>query len=139
MRRASGLSISVVAVSLYLLAVGCWLLVTGSIRAEGIGKLIGRVFRRPYAGELQGFRRNEGHCWVASVPPELLSDKEGASRLVIFEDDRQLGPSHSAYEDIRRKGGGRFTHWGPEVYFSTTDNSDPRTNGRRYHAKEEGK
>jgi hypothetical protein len=137
MKRARAVSISVVTVSLYLLVVGFWLLVTGSIRAEGIDKLIRRVCRRRYAGELQGFRRDEGHCWVASVPPELLSDKEGASRLTVFEDDRQLGPAHSAYDDIRQKGGGRFTHWGPEVYFSTMDNSDPRTNGRRYYVKEE--
>jgi hypothetical protein len=139
MKRTHGLSISVAAVSLYLFAVGVWLVLSRSIRVEGVGKLIGRLFRSPYTGELQDFRRDEGHCWVASVSPDLLSDKEGASRLMVFEDDRQLGPAHSAYKDIRRNGGGRFTHWGPEVYFSTTDHSDPRTNGRRYHAKEESK
>lgn len=136
MERTHRLSINVITVSMYLLLVGFWLLVSGRIRAEGIGKLIGRSFCRLYAGELRDFRHDDGHCWVVSVPPELLSDKEAASRLVVFQDDQQLGPAHSTHEDIRRKGEGRFTHWGAEIYFSTADNSDPRTNGRRYRARE---
>ncbi|MEX5213169.1 MAG: hypothetical protein NW703_03295 [Nitrospiraceae bacterium] len=137
MKRTHALSIGVAAVSLYLFAVGAWLVLTRRIKVDGVGKLIRRMFRPSYAGELQDFRRDDGHCWVASVPPDLLSDKEGASHLMVYEDDRRLGPAHSSYEDVRQKGGGRFTHWGPEVYFSTTDHSDPRTNGRRYYVKEE--
>jgi hypothetical protein len=126
----------VVLVSLYLLLVGLWLLITGRIKAEGIGKMIRQSFRRPYAGELCDIRHDARHCWVAAVPSGLLSDKEGASRLVVCEDERPLGPAHCGHEDIRERGGGRFSHWGAQVYFSTLDNSDPRTNGRRYLVRE---
>jgi hypothetical protein len=126
----------VILVSLYLLLVGLWLLITGRIKAEGIGKMIPRFFRRPYAGELCDIHHDDRHCWIAVVPYGLLSDKEGASRLVVFEDNRILGPAHCGHEEIRERGGGRFSHWGAQVYFSTLDNSDPRTNGRRYHVRE---
>jgi hypothetical protein len=126
----------VVLVSLYLLLVGLWLLIAGRIKAEGVGKMIRRSFRRPYEGELRDIRHEDGHCWIAAVPCGLLSDKDGASRLVVCEDERPLGPGHCGHEDIREKGGGRFSHWGAQVYFSTWDNSDPRTNGHRYHVRE---
>jgi hypothetical protein len=46
---------------------------------------------------------------------------------------RPLGPPHSTYGDISTKGEGRFSHWTPDGFiFSTSDNSDPNTNGRRY-------
>jgi SAM-dependent methyltransferase len=34
---------------------------------------------------------------------------------------------------IRRIGAGAFSHWGRELFFSASDNSDPSTNGRTYH------
>ncbi|KWV59479.1 hypothetical protein AS156_31075 [Bradyrhizobium macuxiense] len=55
-----------------------------------------------------------------------------ASNLTIFENGHALGPPHSAHIDIREKGAGRFSHWGNGVFFSTTDGSDPRSNGRAY-------
>ena len=32
----------------------------------------------------------------------------------------------------RRLGRGRYSHWGRYIYFSSTDNTDPRKNGRSY-------
>src|SRR5262249_31938669 len=49
-----------------------------------------------------------------------------ASRLVVLEDGRPLGPAHSLHDDIRQKGGGRFSHWGDVIYLSSSDGSDPR-------------
>lgn len=55
------------------------------------------------------------------------------SQLLLFEDGRPLGPAHSLHAAIREQGGGRYSHWTREgLYFSTSDNSDPRTNGRTY-------
>jgi pectate lyase len=70
------------------------------------------------------------------LPPHLLSDRESASFMEVFEDGRPLGPGHAPHEDVRRLGQGRFSHWGDRLYFSTSDNSDPRTNGRHYTVKE---
>lgn len=71
-----------------------------------------------------------GLCWRAPLHVALPSDAEGVSALRLQEDRRELQP-HALHEDIRRLGGGRFSHWGDSLYLSTTDGSDPRTNGRR--------
>ena len=55
-----------------------------------------------------------------------------ASTLRIFENGVELNQAHSSHKDIRAYGKGRFSHWGNELYFSSSDNSDPRTNGRKY-------
>ena len=54
------------------------------------------------------------------------------STLRLFENGVEIDPAHSVHDDIRNIGKGRFSHWGTTVIFSTSDNSDPRTNGRTY-------
>ena len=62
------------------------------------------------------------------------------SRLRLLENDVAIGRPHSAHEEILVAGGGRFSHWqsapiarSPDaLIFSTSDNSDPRSNGRSY-------
>src|SRR5262249_23410057 len=78
----------------------------------------------------------EGHAWIIKVPAEFgpgdSLDATTASRLVLYEDGRELGPSHSQHETIRQIGRGAFSHWGDTLYFSTSDRSDPRKNRRKY-------
>jgi hypothetical protein len=38
------------------------------------------------------------------------------------------------HDQIRHEGKGRYSHWGDHVFFSSSDNTDPRTNGRTYRA-----
>ena len=54
------------------------------------------------------------------------------SRLQLREDGKLLGPDHAGHADIRQAGGGRYSHWGTGLWFSASDSSDPRTNGRSY-------
>jgi glucan phosphoethanolaminetransferase (alkaline phosphatase superfamily) len=54
---------------------------------------------------------------------------------MVVEDDQPLGPAHTLHDLIRTTGKGRFSHWADVVYFSASDNTDPRLNGRRYAAK----
>lgn len=54
------------------------------------------------------------------------------SRLRVLEDGVRIGVPHSLHGDIAQKGGGRFSHWGPHLIFSASDNSNPATNGRTY-------
>lgn len=54
------------------------------------------------------------------------------SGLLLFENDIAIGPGRSLHSDIAVRGKGAFSHWGDSLIFSTTDNSDPRSNGRRY-------
>jgi hypothetical protein len=67
-----------------------------------------------------------------------LSDSEDddhRSPIELYEDDKPLGPAHSSRSDIAALGQGRFSHWrknGTTLYWSSSDNSDPNTNGRAY-------
>jgi len=61
-----------------------------------------------------------------------LSETPNVSRLRLFEDGHELSPPHSLHVAIRQTGRGRFSHYITGLYFSTSDNSDPRTNGRKY-------
>ena len=94
------------------------------------------MLRSPYRAELSEVRRESGHCYIATVPSRLLSDRESASCLVILENGRPLGPAHARHADIRSLGGGRYSHWGDKMYFSVSDNSDPTANGRKYSVAE---
>lgn len=77
-----------------------------------------------------------GHCHVAPLPSlaylgENVSGEPSPLRL--FEDGVEIGPGSSLHDDIRKLGGGRFSHWGDTLFFSTSDNSDPNANRRTYH------
>jgi hypothetical protein len=64
--------------------------------------------------------------------PGDTSAAPSQSALRIFENGTELGPAHSVHANIRTLGLGRFSHWGSDLYFSASDNTDPRTNGRTY-------
>jgi molybdenum cofactor biosynthesis enzyme MoaA len=72
-------------------------------------------------------QKEQGHCHVAMLPPGVP-----LSEYRLFENDRPLGPAESLHDDIRQHGGGRYSLWGRAVYFSASDNSDARYNGRTY-------
>ena len=90
------------------------------------------------------FRADGGHAWVSKIysMPELLDrtgvpdsiEAQEASRVILLEDGRALGPAHSLHAVIRASGCGRYSYWGdePALHFSSSDNSDPNSNGRRY-------
>ncbi len=82
---------------------------------------------------LDGIRKEHGHCWTV---PLLLDGDDvtdpSRSALALYENGRELGPPHTNHGEIRTLGGGRYSHWEQVLYFSTSDNSDPRSNGRVY-------
>jgi hypothetical protein len=86
---------------------------------------------------------NSGHLWTTVIPQEIPGtlhhlyrisngDIEGDRSSKLTENGRPLGPGGALHEDIRQMGQGRYSHWGGGLYFSTSDNSDPNTNGRKY-------
>jgi hypothetical protein len=83
---------------------------------------------------------DSGHAYsVHALAVPRASDLPGddnlhprRSGLQLLENGAPIGPAHSSHEDIRRMGGGRFSHWGTGLLFSSSDNSDPRINGRAY-------
>ena len=68
----------------------------------------------------------------------VLADKPGnlnRSPIVLYENGRALGPAHSNHGDIARLGEGRYSHWKSQgMVFSSSDNTNPNTNGRQYWA-----
>lgn len=136
-RLPHGDFIAVPIVSAYLLAVGSFLVLTRKIPAPGFWRVLRALARRPHAGEMREVRAEQGHCYLADVPAQLLSDREHASSLLLLEDGKRLGPAHAPHDAIRGSGGGLYSHWGATLYFSSSDNTDPRTNGRSYTVREE--
>lgn len=86
------------------------------------------------------FQQFDGNCWTvpvdeAGLPGADDPDDPSRSLLLLTEDGRELGPPHTSHQLIARDGGGAYSHWQGRLYFSTSDNSDPNRNGRRYEVK----
>ncbi|WP_242691557.1 pectate lyase family protein [Desertivirga arenae] len=77
-----------------------------------------------------------GYAWrIRSVAFGVTGDSgtnATASTVRIFENGVEIGPAHTPHTDIRTSGKGRFSHWGTDLYFSASDNSNPTTNGKKY-------
>lgn len=72
---------------------------------------------------------------LGRYPADDPTVERGNSPVMIYEDGKRLGPAHSNFADISRLGHGRFSYWtGQGFVFSTSDGSDPNSNGRRYRA-----
>jgi hypothetical protein len=130
--------VSITAVSAYLAMVGCLLVLAGRIRLSprGFARRVLALLRPPFKGDLAEWTHERGNCYVAPLGKALISDSNGRSRLKLFEDGHELPYPHSNHDDIREYGGGRYSHWGDAVFFSSSDNSDPGKNGRHYSVRE---
>jgi iduronate 2-sulfatase len=84
------------------------------------------------------YHLRSGYGYTANLPElQQISDSmqmHQRSTVVLCEDGLALGPAHSLHVEIQQLGRGRFSHWGTDVVFSASDNSDPNTNGREYVA-----
>ena len=78
-----------------------------------------------------GFMYSASFPDLASLADDCTPSRD-TSPVFVYEGSDQLAFPHSLHDDIVRYGAGRFSHWGEQVVFSTSDNSDPRTNGRAY-------
>ena len=78
----------------------------------------------------------QGHCFIAPLPGGLV-DGDAADRrksgLILFENGLALGPAHSSPRGrARGAGNGAYSHWGRDLWLSSSDNSSPLVNGRIY-------
>jgi hypothetical protein len=80
-----------------------------------------------------------GFDYYASAP--LLDDRTDTieeplrSPYLVCENDLTLGPAHTLHVDISKLGQGRFSHWKDVGFiFSSSDGTNPQTNGRTYRA-----
>jgi len=120
----------------------CYPYAIAALQRAGMGEAavwaVQRVANRPPAFEEvidpKSMGKEIGLAYQAGIQHGCPSDIAGGhSDLVLLEDGKPLGPAHSAHADIRKEGGGRYSHWGARtLWFSTSDHTDPRTNGREY-------
>lgn len=85
-----------------------------------------------------GFDPEQGHAWIhqlADIQPGDTIEEAYASSLELWEDEQLLGPPHTSHSDIRARGLGRFSHWGRQLFMSTSDNTSPLENGRTYKVR----
>ena len=83
----------------------------------------------------------QGFAFVTPVPRKFLFPfrvqgagpaVKASSTLVLFEDGFPLGPIDAGHVNVPSQGKGQYFHWGDDLYFSSSDGTDPRSNGRLY-------
>jgi hypothetical protein len=78
----------------------------------------------------------EGYAYKVSIPQLSgfgdTAEQAKRSPAVTCEGDHQMGPGHTPFLEIIQRGAGRFSHHNDLVVFSSSDNTDPNSNGRRY-------
>lgn len=85
------------------------------------------------------FSKIEKFGFVSDMPELSASadrlDDNARSSIVVYENDRPLGPAHTVpHSEIATMGHGRFSHWNDVIVFSASDNTDANSNGRGYWA-----
>ncbi|WP_244067727.1 hypothetical protein [Bradyrhizobium sp. Ce-3] len=92
-----------------------------------------QIDRHLLRGKMQHYR---GYAYL--IPVKYFDRPLEAAQL--YEDDKLLGPASPHQQEIIDQGGGRFwlyrdtwNYFGPALMFSTSDNTDPNTNGGKYH------
>ena len=115
---------AVVAILAALLLLGLWLM-RPTLHVDIAPEHIRPVAGLPYAVPVP----------QAEFPYAVRGDGARSLRrstLVLYEDGARLGPAHAPHRHIRDVGRGAYSQWGRILIFSSSDNTDPRTNGRRY-------
>jgi hypothetical protein len=99
------------------------------------GKMVVRLDRPFERYGVLGVASNQLTTIEALEATTDSADNNERSPVLLYEDQRLLGPAHSSHEDISVRGRGRYSHWKRQGFlFSSSDNSDPNKNGRSYWA-----
>jgi hypothetical protein len=87
------------------------------------------VLRRPFV-------HHSGHAYYVSVPHlyEQANKNDGIQRsqYILCENGFAIGQPHAMLDDMQKKGGGIYNHYMNNFLFSSSDNSNPNRNRRRY-------
>src|SRR5262249_38227020 len=71
-------------------------------------------------------------CGTPSMRMPRADEAPTRSHWQLLEDEILLTPAHASHAEIAELGGGRHSHWTSQLYFSTSDGTDPNNNGKRY-------
>jgi glycosyltransferase involved in cell wall biosynthesis len=81
------------------------------------------------------FQHVAGACYWASLGSLRVPEPGDDAQAVLFEDGKPLPLRDCVHQEIFDHGGGRYSVWNHDIYFSTPDGSDPTTNGRVYEVQ----
>ena len=77
-----------------------------------------------------------GYGYRVAFSASGYSDREQfPSPLEIYQDGTLLNKPHAAHQEIRTLGEGRYSHWNKDLFFSASDNSDPRSAQHHYQVR----
>ena len=75
----------------------------------------------------------DGNLYILPMGINWMSQAAlGASPARVYENGIQLERPNAPHRAIMEKGSGRYSVWEGYLYFSSSDNTDPRFNGRVY-------
>jgi SAM-dependent methyltransferase len=84
-------------------------------------------------------RHDAGCCWTIELPKEIAIgddiDNPTKSDLQLWEGDKPLGPPHAHHNRIRNAGGGLYSHWGRNLFFSSAAADSPAASRLTYRIK----
>lgn len=82
------------------------------------------------------FQPERRHAYIVPLPSPHFDPAATAPQhdpdIMLLEDGRPMPFPGSLHDDIRGAGRGRFSVWTQSLYFSSSDKTDPRRNGRTY-------
>ncbi|MBF0117340.1 MAG: SGNH/GDSL hydrolase family protein [Desulfobacterales bacterium] len=78
------------------------------------------------------FIGKEGNfCYIVRLPKNFPVSINKPN-LKLYENGVELSYSNSSLEEIKNQGKGKYMHLNDKIYFSATDNSNPKKNGKLY-------
>lgn len=79
---------------------------------------------------------DDGFCFIVDLAnlfgQELNDEIVEKEDCILFEEDLEIGPGNTDHATIRIEGNGTYSFFGRKLWFSASDNSNPRTSGKIY-------
>ena len=104
-----------------------------------VGSLVSFLNRQRYLEiyrakiSLTNITKDSGYSYYAVIGRTDLSSEYQVSKGELFEDGVLLnGIKNADLDYIRQVGAGSQLFWRDKIYFATSDNQDPRINGKKY-------
>jgi SAM-dependent methyltransferase len=106
---------------------------------ESIDLKDGKMRQVEFIVPIDAIRHDTGFCWTFELPEGVAIgddvDNPAKSDLRLWEGDRPLGSPHADHNRIRNAGGGLYSHWGRNLYFSSAVADEPSATGLIYRIK----
>lgn len=82
------------------------------------------------------FEQETGHCFSLVVPDRFCELAAAHDEpVLLYEGASEMPRGDAIHDEIRALGEGRYSFWKGTLFFSSSDNSDARTNGRDYELR----